>query len=131
MAVEDAFGANVNFAQLIKLYEHDEAERERYSPSDIVRVVPTPISGNPKPWLISSSYVERQNLTFRLQLRRFTKLTKAFSKKLTSLRAVVVRHYAHYNFVRIHSSVRVTRAMAAGIIDHLWTLDRMVSHSLD
>lgn len=125
-AVEDAFGANVDFAQLIKVYEHDESKRERYSPSDVVQVVPIPISGKPNPNLISTSYVERQNLTIRMQLRRFTRLTNAFSKKLTNLRAAVALHFAYYNFCRIHQSLRVTPVMAAGIEDELWSLERLL-----
>ena len=127
-AVEDAFGANVDFAQLIKVYEHDESKRERYSPSDVVQVVPIPISGKPDPNLISTSYVERQNLTIRMQLRRFTRLTNAFSKKLPNLRAVVAIHFAHYNFVRVHQSLRVTPAIAAGITDHLWDLRELLHY---
>lgn len=125
-AVEDAFGADVDYAMLIKVYEHDEAKRERYSPSDIVQAVPTPLTGFPDPRHISTSYVERQNLTLRMQLRRFTRLTNAFSKKLTNLRAAVALHFAYYNFVRIHQSLRMTPAMAAGISNELWEIERLL-----
>jgi IS1 family transposase len=125
-AVEDAFGADIDYAMLVKTYEHDESKRERYSPSDIVQAVPTPLTGFPDPKHISTSYVERQNLTMRMQLRRFTRLTNAFSKKLTNLRAAVALHFAHYNFVRIHQSLRVTPAMAAGVTDCLWSLDNLL-----
>lgn len=129
-AVEDAFGADVDFAQLIKVYEHNEAERERYSPSDVVQVVPIPVSGQPDRRYISTSYVERQNLTLRMQLRRFTRLTNAFSKKLSNLRAALALHFAYYNFCRIHSTLRVTPAMAAGIEREVWSLDQLLPSAL-
>ena len=125
-AVEDAFGANVDFAQLVKVYEHDESKRERYSPSDIVHVVPTPIEGRPDPKFISTSYIEAQNLTMRMRLRRLTRLTNAFSKKLSNLKAAVALHFAHYNFVRIHGTLRVAPAMAAGVTDHLWDMEELL-----
>lgn len=126
-AVEDAWGADVDYAMLVKVYEHNEAERERYSPSDVVQAVPIPVNGNPEPWYISTSYVERQNLTMRMQLRRFTRLTDAFSKKLSNLRAAVALHFAHYNFCRIHQTLRATPAMAAGVTDEVWSLQRLLS----
>jgi len=126
-AVEDAWGADVDFAQLIKVYEHNEAERERYSPSDVVQVVPTLVTGKPDRRYISTSYIERQNLTLRMQLRRFTRLTNAFSKKLSHLRAALALHFAHYNFCRIHSTLRVTPAMAAGIANEVWSLGQLLS----
>ncbi len=118
-AVEDAFGANVNYSQLVKVYAGDEKKRERYSPSDFVCAFPTQITGTSK--RVSTSYIERQNLTMRMQMRRFTRLTNAFSKKLASLKAAVAVHFAHYNFMRIHGSLRVTPAMQAGVTDHVWT----------
>src|SRR5713101_6766426 len=99
-------------AMLIKLFSGNEAEREPYSLSDIVRVVPEPVSGNPQLRYISTSFVERQNLTIRMQLRRFTRLTNAFSKKLENLKAACALPFAHYNFCPVHSSLRVTPAMA-------------------
>lgn len=120
-AVEKAFGRNVDFAQLVKTYSGDEKARERYSPSDFVGAFPTTIMGAPKPGRISTSYIERQNLTMRMQMRRFTRLTNAFSKKLANLKAAVALHFAHYNFMRVHRSLRVTPAMEAGITDHVWT----------
>jgi IS1 family transposase len=126
-AVEDAFGANVDYAMLVKTYIGDEGSRERYSPSEIVNAVPIPVTGNPKPHLISTSHIERQNLTIRMQLRRFTRLTNAFSKKLSHLKAACACHFAWYNFCRIHSSLRVTPAMAAGISSEIWSLDRLLS----
>ncbi len=120
-AVERTFGRNVDFAQLVKIYSGDEKTRERYSPSEIVEAIPMPIMGDPKPERISTSYIERQNLTMRMQMRRFTRLTNAFSKKLANLKAAVALHFAHYNFMRVHRSLRVTPAMQAGIADHVWT----------
>ena len=118
-AVEQSFGANVDFAQLVKTYAGDEETRERYSPSDFVRSFPTVITGDPK--RVCTSHVERQNLTVRMQMRRFTRLTNAFSKKLSSLKSAVALHFAHYNFMRVHRSLRVTPAMEAGLTDHIWT----------
>lgn len=128
-AVEDAFGANVDFAQLIKVYEHDESKRERYSPSDVVQVVPIPIEGRPDPNFISTSYIEAQNLTMRMRLRRLTRLTNAYSKKLRNLKAAVALHFAHYNFVRIHMSLRVTPAMAGQVSNHIWDMEELLAAS--
>ncbi len=128
LAVEDAFGADVDFSQLIKVYEHDETKRERYSPSDIVNTVPIRVTGKPDPWHVSTSFVERNNLTIRMQMRRFTRLTNAFSKKLANLKAAVALHFAYYNFVRLHRTLRMTPAMAAGITDHIWSISDLVTH---
>src|SRR5208282_349228 len=126
-AVEDAFGANVDYAMLIKTYEDATAVQEkRYSPAQIVNALPIPVTGNPKPFRISTSHIERQNLTIRMQLRRFTRLTNAFSKKLENLKAACALHFAWYNFCRVHSSLRVTPAMAAGIASEIWKLDRLL-----
>ena len=89
-------------------------------------VVPIPVNGHPDLNFISTSYVERQNLTLRMQLRRFTRLTNGFSKKLANLKAALALHFAHYNFCRVHSSLRVTPAMAAGLANEIWTLDRLL-----
>lgn len=125
-AVEKSFGSNVDFAQLVKVYSGDEAARARYSPSDFISAFPTTIMGNPKKARISTSYIERQNLTMRMQMRRFTRLTNAFSKKLANLKAAVALHFAHYNFMRVHSSLRVTPVMEAGLTDHIWTWDELL-----
>jgi IS1 family transposase len=128
-AVEDAFGADVDYAMLVKMYGTEEREAgapEWYGPPRVVAAMPMPITGKPHPRYISTSYIERQNLTLRMQARRFTRLTNAFSKKLANLKAQVALHFAHYNFVRIHQTLRVTPAMAAGITDHLWALDDLV-----
>jgi hypothetical protein len=82
--------------------------------------------GNPKPHLISTSHIERQNLTIRMQLRRFTRLTNAFSKKLENLKAALSLHFVWYNFCRVHQTLRVTPAMAAGIVEEVWTLNRLI-----
>lgn len=125
-AVERSFGRGVDFAQLVKIYSGDEKTRERYSPSEIIEAIPTPIMGNPKQERISTSYIERQNLTMRMQMRRFTRLTNAFSKKLANLKAAVALHFAHYNFMRVHKTLRVTPAMQAGLTDHIWTWDELL-----
>lgn len=125
-AVEDAFGANVDYAMLVKTYSGDEDSRERYSPSDIVSAVPIPVTGNPKPSLISTSHIERQNLTIRMQLRRFMRLTNAFSKKLVNLKAAIAIHFAWYNFCRVHLSLRVTPAMAAGLVQTVWNINDLL-----
>jgi transposase-like protein/IS1 family transposase len=126
-AVEDSFGLDVDFAQLVKMFgdygQHDEG---RYSPPRITEVISKVRLGNPDPDHISTSYVERQNLTMRMQLRRFTRLTNAFSKKLSHLKAAVALHFAFYNFCRIHSSLRVTPAMEAGLADHVWSVHELV-----
>ena len=122
--VEDAFGAEVDFAQLVKLYgEYGQHGNEKYSPSPILEVISKVRSGDPDPERICTSHIERQNLTMRMQMRRFTRLTNAFSKKLTNLKAAVALHFAHYNFCRVHSSLRVTPAMAAGLTSEIWPLD--------
>ena len=121
-AVEEAFGADIDYAMLVKLYGGDEANRERYSPGDIIDARPVPVSGNPQLRHISTSFVERQNLTIRMQLRRLTRLTNAFSKKLSHLKAALAIHFAYYNFVRIHQTLRVTPAMASGMSDRAWEI---------
>ncbi len=126
-AVESAFGSEIDYAQLVKLYGAENPGPGRYSPPRVTEVVSTPINGNPDPRFISTSYVERQNLTMRMQMRRFTRLTNAFSKSLRNLKDALALHFAHYNFVRIHGSLRVTPAMAAGIADSVWALDRLLA----
>jgi len=99
---------------LVKIYGADEANRERYSPSEVIETIPIPVMGSPEPQRISTSHVERQNLTVRMQLRRFTRLTNAFSKKLENMKAALALHFAHYNFCRIHSSLRVALLITFG-----------------
>jgi IS1 family transposase len=126
-AVDSTFGSSIDFAMLVKVYAGDEPNRERYSPSEIIDARPIPVMGVPKAHRISTSHVERQNLTVRMQLRRFTRLTNAFSKKLANMKAALALHFAHYNFCRIHQSLRMTPAMAAGISNSIWTITDLIS----
>jgi len=126
-AVEDAFGANVDYAMLVKIYGDSGAADTRYSPAEIVDARVIPITGQPDPSLISTSHIERQNLTMRMQLRRFTRLTNGFSKKLDNLKASLSLYFAWYNFCRVHSTLRVTPAMAANVSDRVWDLTELVS----
>lgn len=126
-AVDFTFGTDIHFGQLNKLYNGNGAGREGYSPSDIVGTVPIPITGKPKLEHISTSYVERQNLTMRMQMRRFTRLTNGFSKKLRNLKAALDLHLFYYNFMRIHQSLRVTPAMESGITDHIWSWGELLT----
>jgi hypothetical protein len=121
-----AFGANVDYAMLMKMYSDCGQADTRCSPGEIIDAVPIPITGNPKLHLISTSHIERQNLTIRTQLRRFTRLTNAFSKKLGNLEAAIALHFAWYNFCRVHASLRVTPAMEAGIANHVWSIEEIV-----
>ena len=127
-AVEDAFGADIDFAQLQKIYgvaPVDNAEI-RYSPAQCMGARRAIISGRPDHRHISTSHTERQNLTMRMQMRRFTRLTNAFSKKIENHEAAIALHYMHYNFARVHQTLRVTPAMEAGIADHVWNLGEIV-----
>jgi IS1 family transposase len=105
-AVDDAFGMDVDYAMLVKVYSDSGQADTRYSPGEIVDARPIPITGNPKPSLISTSHIERQNLTIRMQLRRFTRLTNAFSKKVENMKAALAIHFAHYNFCRSSNVAR-------------------------
>ena len=126
-AVEDAFGSDIDFAQLVKIYGDTAQTGEvRYSPAQCMGARKTIISGQPEHRHISTSYTERQNLTMRMSMRRFTRLTNAFSKKLENHEAAIALHYMHYNFARIHQSLRVTPAMAAGVSEHVWSLEEIV-----
>lgn len=120
-AVEDAFGDQIDYAMLIKQYGTGPVEEGRYSPPICTGTKRREISGEPDPAHISTSYVERQNLTMRMSMRRFTRLTNAFSKKVANLEHALALHYVHYNFARIHKTLRVTPAMAAGVTDKLWS----------
>jgi len=126
-AVEDAFGGNVDYAMLVKLYGNDQETEKRYSPAECIGAREVVISGRPDRKHISTSYVERQNLTMRMHMRRFTRLTNAHSKKLANHVASIAIHYMHYNFCRIHETLRVTPAMEAGISDHVWSISELVS----
>ena len=121
-AIEESFGADVDYAQIVKTYEAEPIGPGRYSPPKVVKVEKSYITGNPDLGITSTSYVERQNLTMRMNMRRFTRLTNAFSKKVENLKAAVALHFAYYNFVRVHKTLRVTPAMEAGITDRIWSL---------
>ncbi len=127
-AVEGAFGADVDYAMLMKLYGGDsgrEAEA-RYSPAQCLGTRTVCITGTPDPAHISTSFAERHNLTMRMSMRRFTRLTNAFSKKVDNLKAAVALHVMHYNFARIHQTLRVTPAMEARVSDHVWSIEEIV-----
>ena len=128
-AVERAFGADVDYGQELKFYDAEPVGPGRYSPPKVTSRQRTVIAGNPDQAHISTSLVERQNLTMRMSMRRFTRLTNAFSKKVENLRAAVSLHFAHYNLVRVHRTLRVTPAMEAGVSDRLWTLDELVERT--
>jgi IS1 family transposase len=124
-AVEDAFGSEVDYAQLQKIFGASAENETRYSPAVCIGCDMKVVSGNPDPKHVSTSYVERQNLTMRMSMRRFTRLTNAFSKKAENLRHAVALHYMHYNFCRVHQTLRVTPAMEAGLTDHVWSLQEL------
>ena len=128
-SIQGIFAGQADFAQLVKLfgdYGQFETSEARYSPPRIAEVISKVIDGRPDEDHISTSFVERQNLTMRMQLRRFTRLTNAFSKKLSHLKAAVALHFAYYNFCRVHSSLRVTPAMEAGLTDHVWSIAELL-----
>src|SRR5271155_1983577 len=125
-ATEEAFGADVDYGQAVKFYEAEPIGPGRYSPPKVVRAERATIVGAPDRKHISTSIVERQNLTMRMSIRRFTRLTNAFSKKVENHRAAVALHFAHYNFVRWHSTIRCAPAMAAGVSRHLWSMEELV-----
>lgn len=126
-AVEEAFGDDVDYAVLQKLYGTAPEAQTRYSPAKCIGVRSDDITGSPDPKHVSTSYVERQNLTMRMHMRRFTRLTNGFSKKLANHEAAVALHFMHYNFVRIHQSLRIAPAMAAGVTDRLWSIEDIAS----
>jgi len=127
-AVQETFGADVDYAQLIKLYGADTSRKpeRRYSPAVCLDAIPTPMIGNPAREHISTSYIERQNLTMRMSMRRYTRLTNAFSKKVENLTAAVSLHFMHYNFCRVHSTIGTSPAVAAGVADHVWKLPELI-----
>ena len=121
-AVEDVFGANVDYAQLVKLYGASEEVDTRYSPAKCIGCLSKRVTGNPDPKHVSTSYAERQNLTMRMHMRRFTRLTNGFSKKVENHIHMVALYAVFYNFTKIHKTLRVTPAMAAGLTDHVWDM---------
>jgi IS1 family transposase len=128
-AVDAAFGVDVDFGQSVKFYEAEPIGPGRYAPPKVVRAERHVVEGKPDQKHISTSLVERQNLTMRMGMRRFTRLTNAFSKKAENHRAAVGLHFAHYNFVRQHKSIRMTPAMAAGMESSMWTLEELVDRT--
>jgi IS1 family transposase len=127
-AVEGAFGGDIDYAQLIKIYgASPESAKGRYSPADCTGIKKTKVEGNPDLAHVSTSYVERSNLTMRMHMRRFTRLTNGFSKKVENHAFAVALHMMYYNFVRIHSKLRVSPAMAAGVSDRLWEIGDIVA----
>ena len=126
-AVESAFQDEIDYAMLRKLYGADpEAPETRYSPAKCIGCDMKKISGNPDPKHVSTSYVERANLTMRMSMRRFTRLTNGFSKKLENHAAMVALYFMYYNFARVHQTLRVTPAIEAGIADHVWNIEEIV-----
>ena len=125
-AVKSAFVSDIDYAMLIKIYGNNSEGQKRYSPAECLGIEKKTIKGQPDPEKISTSYIERQNLTVRMHNRRFTRLTNAFSKKVENHLASLAIHYMHYNFVRIHQSLRVTPAMAANVTDSLWSVEDLV-----
>jgi len=126
-AVENAFGSDIDFSQLIKLYGQTSEGQKRYSPPACIGTIKQKINGAPETEKISTSYVERQNLTMRMNMRRFTRLTNAFSKKAENLAYAVALHFMYYNFCRIHQTLRVTPAMEAKVTDHLWAIEEILN----
>jgi IS1 family transposase len=128
-AIWDAFGfGKARYSQLMKAYApNGNPKYEGYSPVDFVMTIKRPMFGNPPISQISTSHVERQNLTLRMSLRRMTRLTNAFSKKFDNLKAALSLHFAYYNFCRIHGSIRMTPAMKAGIADHIWSIEEILN----
>jgi IS1 family transposase len=126
-AVENVFGIDIDYAMLVKVYGRpSKEEQRRYSPASCVGTETQVIRGNPDPKHINTSYVERQNLTMRMGMRRFTRLTNAFSKKIQNLGHAVALHFLHYNFCRVHQTLGTTPAVAAGVADHVWSIDELV-----
>lgn len=126
-AVDGAFGADVDYAQLVKMYGEAAHPPGRYSPGICTGIRKNRVEGRPDPAHVSTSYVERQNLTMRMQMRRFTRLTNGFSKKAEAHYQMVCLYTVWYNFVRIHKTLRVTPAMAAGLTDRLWSMEDVVA----
>jgi len=125
-SVDDVWGASITYGQVVKQYEEYSGEK-RYSPGRIIRASRKRIIGNPRRKDISTSHIERQNLTMRMQMRRFTRLTNAYSKKWENLKAALTLYFWHYNFARVHESLRVTPAMEHGIARRIWTWNDLLN----
>jgi IS1 family transposase len=128
-AIEEAFGADVDYGQIVKFYDAEPIGPGRYGPPRVTGAARTVITGNPEQAHISTSFIERQNLTMRMSMRRLTRLTNAFSKKFENLQAATALHFAHYNLVRLHKTLRVTPAIAAGVTNRLWSLEELVDRT--
>jgi IS1 family transposase len=128
-AVERAFGADVDYGQIVKFYDAEPIGPGRYAPPHVTGAERTVVAGSPDQTHISTSHVERQNLTMRMSMRRFTRLTNAFSKKFENLQAAVALHFAHYNLVRLHKTLRITPAMAANVTDRVRSLEELVERT--
>lgn len=128
-AVEEAFGGDANYAVLHKVYGYESTDN-RYSPATCIGCDMKTISGVPDPKHVSTSFVERQNLTMRMSMRRFTRLTNGFSKKIENHGHAVALHFMYYNFCRVHKTLRVTPAMEAGIAGHVWTMEELIERLL-
>ncbi len=133
--MEDVFGSEIDYAQLVKLYGRTDSIKEaRYSPATCIGTKAHKLQGKPDPNHVSTSFVERQNLTMRMSMRRFTRLTNAFSKKLENHVFAIALYFMYYNFARPHKSLRTpydrTPAMAAGVTDHVWSVKEIVELSV-
>ncbi len=126
-AIENSFGANIDYAMLVKIYGEAANVEKRYTPAEYVGTTKKVVTGNPDTSKVSTSYVERQNLTMRMGMRRFTRLTNAFSKKAENHGHAIALHFMYYNFGRIHKTLRVTPAMEAGVADHVWSLQEIAA----
>lgn len=129
-AVDEAFRGEVDYGQAVKFYEAEPMGAGRYGPPRVVASERHSVVGSPETKHISTSIIERQNLTMRMSIRRFTRLTNGFSKKIENHKAAVALHFAHYNLVRLHKTLRCTPAMAAGVVDRLWTLEELVDRTV-
>jgi len=126
-AIAGAFGNDVDYASIVKVFKHPSAgDERRYSPAEVIGVKKEPVVGNPDMSLCSTSYVEKQNHTLRMHCRRLSRLTNAFSKKLENFKAAVGLHYAYYNFCKTHKTMRTAPAVAAGVINSAWTVRDLV-----
>lgn len=130
-AVDRVFGEEIHYGQIHKHYSEEQRGEKRYSPANIIRVSINTITGYPDRKHISTSYIERQNLTMRMNMRRFTRLTNAFSKKLKNLEAALALHFFHYNFLRIHQTLRVTPAMQAKVTNRLWSWEDLLNFGIE
>lgn len=126
-AIVKAFGEDVDYARLVKIYGNDPEAEKRYSPAVCNACKKQSVIGDPDPVHISTSYIERQNLTMRMGMRRFTRLTNAFSKKIENHAAAISLHMMYYNFARVHQTLKTTPAVAAGVADHVWSVEEIVA----